>query len=129
MKAKKPHRIPLSAAALDILNTMKCVSSGSSFVFPGRKARQPLSDKAMLDVLERMGQDITTHGFRSSFRDWCAEQTKFPRQVCEAALAHVNADKTEDAYFRSDLLEKRRKLMTAWAAYCNAQVDNAEGDE
>ena len=71
----------------------------------------------MLDVLERMGHELTVHGFRSSFRDWCAEQTEFPREVCEAALAHVNADKTEDAYLRSDLLEKRRELMAAWASY------------
>ena len=117
MKAERPHRIPLSAPALDIINTMKGVSDGGPFVFLGRKARQPLSDKAMLDVLERMGHELTVHGFRSSFRDWCAEQTEFPREVCEAALAHVNADKTEDAYLRSDLLEKRRELMAAWASY------------
>ena len=82
---------------------------------------------AFLMVLRRMQRDdVTTHGFRSSFRDWAAEQTNFPRAVCEAALAHVLRDKTEAAYHRTDLFERRRELMTAWAAFATGlDIDNA----
>jgi integrase len=75
---------------------------------------------AMLTLLQqRLSLPVTTHGFRSSFRQWCAEQTNFPREIAEAALAHTNPDETEAAYQRSDLLERRRKLMEAWASYCS----------
>jgi integrase len=97
-----------------------------NFVFPGRSPEQPLSNMAMLKVLERMGRsDLTVHGFRSTFRDWSAEQTKFPNEVIEMALAHTVADKVEAAYRRGDLLEKRRLLMHAWANYC---VENRSDD-
>jgi integrase len=88
------------------------------YVFPGWKRGEPLSDMAMLECLRGLRPGYTVHGFRSSFRDWAAEQTSFPNIVAEAALAHVIGDKTEAAYRRGDLLEKRRDLMQAWADYC-----------
>ena len=93
--------------------------AADALVFPGAGAGRPLSNMAMLMLLRRMGRgDLTAHGFRSSFRDWVAEATAFPRELAEAALAHVNGDKTEAAYQRGDLLAKRRGMMEAWAAYC-----------
>jgi integrase len=89
------------------------------FVFPGQTRNKPLSNMAMDMMLRRMKQGaVTVHGFRSSFRDWAGNVTNFPREVTETALAHVIGDKAEQAYRRSDALEKRRKLMEAWAAYC-----------
>src|SRR6185312_7659101 len=88
-------------------------------IFPGYKAGRPLSHGAMLRVLDAMSRDdLTVHGFRSSFRDWAAECTKFAPEVCEAALAHVVKNKAEAAYRRGDLFEKRRQLMAAWARHC-----------
>jgi integrase len=90
------------------------------FVFPGGKLGRSLSSMAMLMLLRRLGRsDLTAHGFRSTFRDWCAEATNYPREVAEAALAHTLRDKTEAAYQRGDLMEKRRRLMAEWAAYCS----------
>jgi integrase len=95
------------------------------FVFPGQARNKPLSNKAMERVLHRMNiQDATVHGFRSSFRDWAGNVSSFPREVVETALAHVIGDKAEQAYRRSDALEKRRKLMDAWAAYCERPTGN-----
>lgn len=91
------------------------------FVFPGAKKDKPLSDMSLTAVLRRMERgDITVHGFRSTFRDWCAESVanSFPREVCEHALAHSLPDKVEAAYRRGDLIEKRTLLMQAWADYC-----------
>jgi integrase len=89
------------------------------FVFPGQRQVKPLSNMALLKLLERMNFDhITTHGFRSTFRNWAAELTSFPREVAEMALAHAIENKVEAAYRRGGLFEKRMKLMTAWAAYC-----------
>jgi integrase len=91
------------------------------FVFPGQKAAMPLSVMALGMVLRRMSiKDATVHGFRSAFRDWAAECTNFTNEVCEAALAHVIANKVEAAYRRGDLFDKRRKLMEAWAVFCAA---------
>jgi integrase len=116
IKAGREHRVPLSARCLEILEGAKRLVGGSPFVFPGRTAQAPLSNMAFLMLLRRLKRgDITAHGFRSSFRDWAAERTRFPRSVCEAALAHVVKDKTEAAYFRSDLFEQRRELMDLWA--------------
>jgi integrase len=116
MKARRPHRVPLSPAALDVLNIAK--GRDDVWVFPGQKPGKPLSNMAMEMQLRRMDRDdITVHGFRSSFRDWAAETTAFPREVCEMALAHVIESDTEAAYRRGDLFEKRRKLMDAWAAF------------
>ena len=116
MKSKRPHRVPLSDRALAIL---AAVPREGDFVFPGGKANKPLSDMAMLELARGMiGNGYTVHGFRSSFRDWCKEQTNFPREIAELALAHVLADKSEAAYSRGDALDKRRQLMAAWARYC-----------
>jgi integrase len=117
MKARREHRVPLSDTAVQLL---KALPRKGDFVFPGGKPKKPLSNMAMLTLLKRMGRDdLTVHGFRSTFRDWASEVSTFPSEVAEAALAHVVADKTEAAYRRGDLFEKRRKLMQSWAAYCS----------
>jgi integrase len=91
----------------------------SDFVFPGGKRGKPLSNMAMLALLKRIGRnDLTAHGFRSTFRDWAAERTNFPREVVEMALAHTIENKVEAAYRRGDLFQKRRQLMDAWARFC-----------
>lgn len=119
MKAEKEHRVPLSDAALTLTADLN-PEQGSAFVFPGAKAGKPLSNMAGLQLLKRMGYgDFTVHGFRSTFRDWAAERTNFPREVAEAALAHKLKDKVEAAYQRADLIVKRARLMQAWADYCN----------
>jgi len=118
MKTKREHRVPLSAAALAVVKWLKAIRQ-NDFVFPGERRNRPLSNMSMLMMMRRIGrEDLTVHGFRSTFRDWAAEQTNFPREVAEAALAHVIADRTEAAYRRGDLFEKRRHLMASWAAYC-----------
>jgi len=118
MKSGRVHRVPLSARALAIIKRLEKVRS-AEFVFPGRKADRPLSNMSMEMILRRMKiEDATMHGFRSSFRDWVGNETHFPREVAEAALAHVVGDAAEQAYRRGDALEKRRTLMEAWAKYC-----------
>jgi integrase len=118
MKAGREHRVPLSSRALAVLGTLaEAKTSEGLFIFPGQKQGKPLSNMALEMQLRRLGVDVTTHGFRSSFRDWCGDQTSFPRELAEAALAHVVGDRTEAAYRRGDALEKRRKLMDAWAQY------------
>jgi integrase len=120
MKAGREHRVPLCRRALKILKILHEVREGD-FVFPGQRPGKPLSPGALGQVLHRMRlDDVTTHGFRSAFRDWAAECTDFPNEVCEAALAHVVGNKVEAAYRRGDLFEKRRKLMETWANYCSA---------
>jgi integrase len=122
MKARVEHRVPLSAAALAVLRRAEALKV-NDVVFPGQKPGRGLSDIGMSWVLEAMGHNnITTHGFRSSFRDWAAERTTFQREVIEVALAHAVGDKTERAYARGDLFEKRRELMSAWAGYCGGSV-------
>ena len=129
MKAGKEHRVPLSASALAVLGEMaklRTSADPAEVVFPGAKPGRPLSNMAMLVLLRRMGRgDLTAHGFRSTFRDWVAEATGYPREVAEAALAHTLADKVEAAYRRGDLLDKRRQLMAEWSDFC-AQVVPAE---
>jgi integrase len=118
MKAGKEHRVPLSSAALAIVEKMAALRSGE-FVFPGGKAGRPLSNMAFLMLLRRMGRyDLTAHGFRSSFRDWAAECTGFPAEVAEMALAHAVGDKVEAAHRRGDLFQKRRQLAETWAKFC-----------
>lgn len=117
MKAGREHRVPLSPRAMAILDDLKPL--GGPFVFQGNKGR-PLSSMAMAMLLRRMGAAITVHGFRSSFRDWAAESTAFAHEVCEMALAHTIGNKAEAAYRRGDLFDKRRKLMGAWGAHCDA---------
>ncbi|MGA7452420.1 MAG: tyrosine-type recombinase/integrase [Rhodoplanes sp.] len=120
MKAGKAHRVPLSARALAILEEMQTYrSADDGFLFPGLRAGKPLSNMAFLMLLRRMGRnDLTVHGFRSTFRDWCAERTNFPAEVAEMALAHTISDKTIAAYNRSDLFDRRRRLMQEWAGFC-----------
>jgi len=118
MKMKRDHRVPLSGAAMEILRPLYDART-SEFVFPGQKKGKPLSNLAMVMMLRRMKrEDITVHGFRSTFRDWCGDCTSFPREIAEAALAHKVGSDVEQAYRRSDALEKRRQLMKAWADYC-----------
>jgi integrase len=120
MKGGREHRVPLSDAAIGLVEQAMALSTGD-YLFPGARVGRPLSNMAMEMVLRRMGvEDATVHGMRSSFRDWAGDMTHFPREVIEAALAHIVGDKAEQAYRRSDALEKRRKLMDAWAAYCSA---------
>lgn len=120
MKAGREHRVPLSAPALDILRELRPTGE---HIFPGLKRGEPLSNMAMLMLLRRMKVDnATVHGFRSAFRDWAAEQTGFPREVIEAALAHANGDKVEAAYLRTDHFEKRRLLMEEWGRFCTGAV-------
>ncbi len=130
MKASREHRVPLSEGALDVLREMARLRSSpkiDGFVFPGGKPGKPLSSMALLMLLRRMGRgDLTAHGFRSTFRDWCAEATNYPREVAEAALAHTLRDKTEGAYQRGDLIEKRRRLMAEWAAFCARPTASGE---
>ncbi len=118
MKSGREHRVPLSGGAVTLLESLPRLRE-NDHVFPGQKAKRPPSNMACLTLLKRMGRgDLTVHGFRSTFRDWAAEQTAFPRDVAEMALAHTVKDKVEAAYRRGDLFEKRRKLMDAWAEYC-----------
>jgi integrase len=120
MKAGREHRVPLSPRALRIVTDL-ADSRTSDFVFPGEKPARPLSAMSLEMVLRRMKiENATVHGFRSSFRDWAGNETEYPRELTETALAHVIGDKAEQAYRRSDALEKRRKLMEAWDAYCTA---------
>jgi integrase len=122
MKAGREHRVPLSQRAIAILSQLEELKAGD-FVFPGQARDKPLSNMAMEMVLRRMKiDDATVHGFRSSFRDWAGNVSNFPREVVETALAHVIGDKAEQAYRRSDALEKRRQLMEAWAAYCERKA-------
>jgi integrase len=126
MKAGREHRVPLSGPALAIIKKMKEIRE-SDFVFPGGRKGKPLSNMAMLAVLKRMGRDdLTAHGFRSTFRDWAAERTTFPREVVEMALAHTIENKVEAAYRRGDLFQKRRQLMEAWARFCITARSQAE---
>jgi integrase len=117
MKAGREHRVPLSNAAMAILEKL-AEARASEFVFFGRRLANPISPMAMMEVLRRMNAGkITVHGFRSAFRDWAGNETSFPREVCEAALAHSTGNAVEAAYRREDALEKRRTLMDSWAAF------------
>ena len=126
MKAGKEHKVPLSDAALTVLmstQALRRTSSEEEYVFPGATPGRPLSGMAMAMVLRRMKRgDITVHGFRSSFSDWAAERTNYPRHVVESALAHTIENKSEAAYRRGDLFQKRVQLMRAWATYCETPV-------
>lgn len=124
MKAGRAHRVPLGARCIAILDSTKQLSDGSTYVFPGHYARKPLSTMAFLMMIRRLGLAITAHGFRSTFRDWAAEQTNFSREVCEMALAHTVADKTEAAYLRGDLFDKRSDLMETWATFVCADCSD-----
>jgi integrase len=123
MKAHREHRVPLSDRAVAILQALP---RETEFLFPGVRRGVPISNMAMAQVLKRMERDdITVHGFRSTFRDWAAERTTYPNHVVEMALAHVIGDKVEAAYRRGDLLSKRARLMEDWARYCATPQRNA----
>jgi integrase len=115
MKSRRPHRVPLSRAALAVLAPLP---RDSAFVFPGERKAGSIHNDAMSELLKKMGVAVTVHGFRSTFRDWAAERTDFPNHVVEMALAHVVGDATEAAYRRGDLYEKRTELMNAWSVFC-----------
>lgn len=127
MKAGHLHRVPLSETALDVLRAVEAIRptpDANTYVFPGQRPHRPLSQMAMLMLLRRLGRDdLTAHGFRSTFRDWVAECTRYPGEVAEAALAHTVGDKVEAAYRRGDLFEKRRALMADWAKFCATVED------
>jgi integrase len=119
MKARKAHRVPLSDAAMAVLEEMRPLAGGGyGLVFPSTKPGRPTSDMTMAAVLKRLGIGATVHGFRSSFSDWAAETTNYPHEVREMALAHTVSNAVERAYRRGDLFERRRRLMEDWARYC-----------
>jgi integrase len=118
MKADRPHRVPLSKEAIAILEAVKPFQRKDGLVFPGLKQNRVISEAACMKLLKADHPTLTIHGFRSSFRDWCAEMTSYPREVAEAALAHTLKDKTEAAYQRGDIFMKRHKLMDAWTNHC-----------
>ncbi|MGH7118123.1 MAG: tyrosine-type recombinase/integrase, partial [Acetobacteraceae bacterium] len=120
MKAGREHRVPLAERALEILHAVAPLrKAADGLVFPGQVMRRPLSDVALSQAVKAAGTpELTLHGFRSTFRDWCAEATNYPREIAEAALAHTNRDKTEAAYQRGDVIDKRRRLMAEWAEFC-----------
>ena len=122
MKAKKEHRVPLTAKALELLKKQKEEYPGE-LVFPGAKEGKPLSDMSLTAVLRRMERnEITVHGFRSSFRDWAAESTGYPGEMVEMALAHAIGNKVEAAYRRGDMFEKRRYMMKSWSDFCDTVI-------
>jgi integrase len=130
MKAGREHRVPLSDAARTVLSArpkkLHDATKNNSFVFPGSRASKSLSNMAFLMLLRRMKRgDVTAHGFRSTFADWCAETGK-PEDIREAALAHMLGNKTVAAYQRGDLLEQRRRLIEAWAEFCCSDVHAAQ---
>jgi integrase len=119
MKMKRPHVVPLSPAAVEVFKqAAKFRTPASDLIFPGQKLKKPMSDMTLLKILRDMDVGVTVHGFRSAFRDWVADQTNYPGEVAEAALAHAIPNKVEAAYRRTDFLEKRRDLMRDWASYC-----------
>ena len=127
MKAGREHRVPLSAACIELLRKLEEIRL-SGWVFSGRLVGRPLETNACFSVLRRMGRgDITVHGFRSTFRDWCAELTDYPNEVAEMALAHTLSNKVEAAYRRGDLIDKRRQMMEDWASFCAKPQSKATG--
>jgi integrase len=124
-KGGREHRVPLSPRVVEILKQLQQARI-SEHVFPGMKPGRPLTSRHMLTVLNSVRPGVTIHGFRSSFKDWVSEMTNFPDHLSEAALAHVTADKVRAAYARSDLFEKRRRLMEQWAAYCGRLSASAD---
>ena len=124
MKSKRDHRVPLCAELVAILNAVPRVVN-NPYIFFGQRQGRPISNLAMLQLMRGMGYGVggnrggyVPHGFRSSFRDWAGEESSFPRDVCEMALAHVIENRVEAAYRRGDLFDKRRKMMEEWAEWC-----------
>jgi integrase len=120
MKSGREHRAPVSVRGIEVLEELAKLRT-SDFVVPGFVARRPFSPQALRKFIRRLGVgNVTPHGFRSSFRDWCGEKTHFPREIAEAALAHQVGDETERAYRRGDALERRREVMESWARFCSS---------
>lgn len=119
MKSGRPHRVPLSAEALGVLEQAGQFAPDARY-FPGEGRSEFISETALLKLVKQYRNDLTVHGFRSTFRDWCAECTNYPREIAEAALAHQLKSETERAYQRGDLLKKRANLMKSWADYCKS---------
>lgn len=117
MKMKRLHRVPLSPRAVALLHEAAALGDGSGLVFPGAKADRPLSDMTLSKLVKELGFNADIHGFRTSFRTWVQDRTDFPHEVAEAALAHQNESKSSKPYARSDVFDKRREMMDAWAAY------------
>ena len=125
MKSGRAHRVPLAHRAVELLASQL---REDEFIFVGRKRGSRQSSEAMRLLLRRMGQLVTAHGFRSSFRDWAAETTAYPNHVVEQALAHAMSNAVEAAYQRGDLLQKRRRLMEDWAKYCGKPIVRTTGE-
>lgn len=121
---RKEHRVPLSKAAIELLKAQPSID-GTNLFFPGDKNR-PLSDATLMAVLKRMKVEATVHGFRSTFKDWAVEQTSYPNEMSELALAHTVGDKVEQAYRRADMFEKRLQMMEDWAAFCGRKWQPAK---
>lgn len=121
MKSGRPHRVPLSDEVMTLLDGLPRLE-GTDLMFPGKKAKTPISDMTMTKVMRDMGVDAVPHGFRTTFSSWCASSTAYPSEVREMALAHAIGDGTVAAYQRSDLFEKRRNLMADWAKFINTTV-------
>jgi integrase len=124
MKAGKEHRVPLRRAASDLLNHMREVKT-SEYVFPGA-SQSRMAFSTLNSFLHRIECPFTVHGFRSSFRDWCAERTNYPREICEQALAHSTGSAVELSYRRTDYFAQRAKLMQAWGDFCESPPTGAE---
>ncbi len=123
-KAKREHRVPLTRRAEQVLDAARTLSNGNALVFPSPRGKR-FNDMALSGLLRTLEVPAVPHGFRSTFRDWAAEETNHPREVVEAALAHVVQNKVEAAYARSDLFERRRRLMDDWSAYVAGSAGNA----
>jgi len=124
MKAGKAHLVPLDEGTIDVLERVRPLGvPASDLIFPGQNVKRPLSDMTLLKILRDMEVPATVHGFRSTFRDWVAEETDYPGEIAEAALAHAIPNKVEAAYRRTDFLEKRRALMRDWDRYCRGSSD------
>jgi integrase len=123
MKAGREHRVPLTDRCIELLRIVRPLARPDGYVFPGARPGRPLSDMSLGAVLKRMDlRQVTPHGFRSGFRDWAGEATEFPREIVEAALAHVVGGPVERAYRRADGLQRRRAVMDAWADYCLSET-------
>jgi len=128
MKMGRVHHVPLAPQAIEAFRRAEGLRVPcSDLVFPGQKLKSPVSDMTLLKVMRDMETGVTVHGFRSAFRDWVAEETSYPGEVAEAALAHAIPNKVEAAYRRTDFLEKRRSLMREWATFCTSLVDQPSG--
>ena len=128
MKMRRVHHVPLAPQAIDAFRRAEGLRVPcSDLVFPGQKLKSPVSDMTLLKVMRDMETGVTVHGFRSAFRDWVAEETNYPGEVAEAALAHAIPNKVKAAYRRTDFLEKRRSLMREWATFCTGLVDQPSG--